>query len=348
MRNKTSDSGIPATGEIPRLFYARTDNGFELPVLDITHPLFLSSINESTLPELRRESAHHAGHLRQMPGFVKRFIGKRSHILGGYFLKDAGKPYLDGMSTLMSKLGPHLMEQAGGTRIDRKISRAMNSMAIRMRVRDICRLQAGNLIPRLREEPGRKLCLLNIAGGTATDSINTLFLILDADSSLLEGRPVEIAVLDVDTFGPDFARRCVESLSAPEGKFHGVDVSFRHVPYNWTDTRVLAHVLTERGNCVLACSSEGGLFEYGTDEDIEANLKVLHDNSPADMCVVGDAILEFDAVDPSIPAMMEAGKMSVRYLGVAGMERVGAKTGWMVEATLKNNPTYVVFSLKKN
>jgi hypothetical protein len=38
------------------LAYARTDNGLELPVVDITHPLFISSIDEESLDELRKNS----------------------------------------------------------------------------------------------------------------------------------------------------------------------------------------------------------------------------------------------------------------------------------------------------
>jgi hypothetical protein len=44
------------TSQIPGLAYALTDSGIELPVLDITHPQFLSSIDESHLDELSRAS----------------------------------------------------------------------------------------------------------------------------------------------------------------------------------------------------------------------------------------------------------------------------------------------------
>ena len=42
--------------KIPELSYAFTLNGVELPVLDTTHPLFLSSIDEVKLKEMLRKS----------------------------------------------------------------------------------------------------------------------------------------------------------------------------------------------------------------------------------------------------------------------------------------------------
>jgi hypothetical protein len=46
----------PETGLIPELAYALADNGIELPVLDITHPQFLSIIDEDQLDEVSKAS----------------------------------------------------------------------------------------------------------------------------------------------------------------------------------------------------------------------------------------------------------------------------------------------------
>jgi hypothetical protein len=40
---------IPETNKVPGLPYIFTDTGLELPVLDITHPLFEESIDENSL-----------------------------------------------------------------------------------------------------------------------------------------------------------------------------------------------------------------------------------------------------------------------------------------------------------
>ena len=40
---------------VPGLSYVFTENGVELPVLDITHPLFISSIDDVKLKEMLKK-----------------------------------------------------------------------------------------------------------------------------------------------------------------------------------------------------------------------------------------------------------------------------------------------------
>lgn len=47
---------IPEKKITPKLCFALTENGVKLPVLDITHPLFISSIDETALNVLGKES----------------------------------------------------------------------------------------------------------------------------------------------------------------------------------------------------------------------------------------------------------------------------------------------------
>ena len=58
---------------------------------------------------------------------------------------------------------------------------------------------------------------------------------------------------------------------------HGLEVQFQHHAYDWNDTAPLAHLLAgiAAGGAIIAASSEGGLFEYGTDDAIVANLTAL-------------------------------------------------------------------------
>ena len=63
----------------------------------------------------------------------------------------------------------------------------------------------------------------------------------------------------------------------PGGPLHGLEVQFQHHAYDWNDTAPLARLLVgfaARG-AVIAASSEGGLFEYGTDDAVIANLTAL-------------------------------------------------------------------------
>ena len=63
----------------------------------------------------------------------------------------------------------------------------------------------------------------------------------------------------------------------PREPLHGLEVQFQHHAYDWNDTAPLARLLADlaaRG-AIIAASSEGGLFEYGTDDAIVANLTAL-------------------------------------------------------------------------
>ncbi|UCG27057.1 MAG: hypothetical protein JSV24_08770, partial [Bacteroidales bacterium] len=306
--------------KIPGLFYAFTDNGVELPVLDITHPLFIESINEQKLgkmlKEIEKKGDERAESFDRMPAFLKNFLAKRSYIMAGFLLKDTDGTFLSGMSTLIMKLGPGLIGSGRKKFFDRLGSKSCGAVMLRMRVRDICKLQTEILIPQLMKEKGTNLCFVNIAGGTASDSINTLINIHKKDSSLLRDRCIEINVLDVEEFGSNFANRCIESLKAEGGYFHDLDISFRYINYNWNNTEQLIELLSGRGGWSVICSSEGGLFEYASDEEITQNLNILYDYTHSDMRIAGSLIRDPNTVDPGILSAMKITKVKARLLGL--------------------------------
>jgi hypothetical protein len=201
-------------------------------------------------------------------------------------------------------------------------------------------------MPKLQESPQKNLCFVNIAGGAASDSINTLMLIWKEDPDLLKNRAIEIDVLDLDTFGPNFAGRCVDALKEPDGCFSGLDVSFRHVQYDWSNTAKLVDLLLERKDWIVVYASEGGLFEYGADEDIIRNLGCLYGSAIGDLVVVGDVVLDQDKVNPAFPALLESSGNMVRFLGVEGLEKILEKTAWKLDRTVEGNPCYLIFTLK--
>ncbi|UCH93587.1 MAG: hypothetical protein JSV88_25400 [Candidatus Aminicenantes bacterium] len=339
---------IPEKNKVSGLCYVYTDSGIELPVLDITHPLFISSINEEGLEDLCKESAQRAESMKAMPDAQKQAIIEKSYIFGRYFNKDPNAKYLSGMSTFMLKLGPHLIGGGEERQIDRMMSMGVISVAARMRLRDICRLQADTLIPQLMTSPQKKLCFINIAGGAASDSINTLILVQEENQSLLQNRKIEIIVFDVDTESPNFAGQSLEALKAPGCHFHGLDISFNHIKYNWADTGELSNILPGKRDCILVCTSEGGLFEYGSDEEIINNLDALYDNSPDDMRIIGTFILDIDTVDPTMAAMAEESGGALRLPGTEGFKRIIEKTEWKLDSTKTDkNPIYAIFALKK-
>ena len=347
MNSDESKNEIAEKDRMHRLSYAYTDDGIKLPVLDITHPLFIESIDEERLADLQKESAQGVKNLREMPDSLKKHLGENSLIYKGFFLKPPNETSLSGLSTLMSKLGPHLIGNEKERAIDRKASQAIGPVAARMRLRDICMIQTRALIPQLTKSV-RDLCFINIAGGTATDSINTLILILKENQSLLKDRKIEMCIFDNDTWGPGFAGQCIEALKAPECYFHDLNIIFNHILYDWADTRELVKFLSKRKECIIMCASEGGLFEYASNEEIINNLNSLYDYSPDDMQVIGDTFHDLDTVDPTIPAVKEVCGMSFRFLGIKGLNRIVNETNWKLDFILEKNPIYVIFTLKKD
>jgi hypothetical protein len=198
------------------------------------------------------------------------------------------------------------------------------------------------MIPILSDSPEKSLCLINIAGGAASDSINSLILILQQDPSLLQNRKIEINVLDIDYFGPAFADRCISSLKNTGGQFNGLNISFRHIHYDWNNTDILLKLLSERSEWIKICSSEGGLFEYCQDDVIIKNLNVLHKSSP-EVVVLGSLLHNINKIDAgTVAALKISTSIKPRFLGLEGLKML-CENKWTIEGIIEGNPRYLVF-----
>ncbi|MFK4289124.1 hypothetical protein ABH955_000445 [Bacillus sp. RC240] len=186
-----------------RILYAVFEDEIQLPVLDITHPLFNESIDEQAYHLNCLKSARSIESLKKMPSFIQNIFVKMPNV---------DDSYLSGMRTLLYKLGPGLSKGIKLGFRDKWAVKQTSFMGLRIRLRDLCRHQSEILFPQLKQFPERGLCFFNIAGGAATDSINTLILIQESDPELLKGRKIEINILDIDTYGPNFAKRCMGVL----------------------------------------------------------------------------------------------------------------------------------------
>jgi hypothetical protein len=180
---------ISEKNKIEGLKYALLAGKIELPVLDITHPLFVSSINEaklaSLLKDVEKKGEKRAEGFQKMPSFIKSYFSKHSFVMADLLAKEKTDAFLSGVSTLMLKLGPGLIGEGRDRFLDRLVAGGLGAITLRMRLRDICRCQADALIPPLRDNR-KNLCFFNIGGGTACDSLNTLILIRKEDPWLLE------------------------------------------------------------------------------------------------------------------------------------------------------------------
>lgn len=321
-----------------RILYAAFENEIELPVLDITHPLFNASIDEQAYHLSCLKSAQSIESLKKMPGFIRNIFVKMSNV---------DNSYLSGMRTLLYKLGPGLSQGIKLGFRDKWAVKQTSFMGLRIRLRDLCRRQSKILLPQLGQFPERNLCFFNIAGGAAADSINTLILIQESDPELLKGRKIEINILDIDTYGPNFAKRSIDVLKQPGERFHSLDITLNTIHYDWSGPEALRKMSLERSGWIQLCSSEGGLFEYGSDSDIIENLNHFFASSPADARVTGSLIFDRAHINPGYLGFTEFIGVQIRYLGLEGLQRILDQTSWVLEEFHEIEEIYILFSLKK-
>jgi hypothetical protein len=339
--------------KIPKLSYAYTLNGVELPVLDTTHPLFLSSIDEVKLKEMLRKSEKTADKTAEkfinMPFYIKKFLAKRSFIMSELLQESGDNAFLSGLSTLMLKLGPNLIGNGRKRFLDRLSSKGIGGIVLRMRVRDISKCLAKSMIPLLAGSPEKKVCFINIAGGAASDSINALFLIQQENPALLKDRTIQINVLDIDTYGPAFAERCIAALKVPGNRFNDLNISVKHIHYDWNCTEELEELLSERKEWLQICSSEGGLFEYCSDDVITRNLNTIYNNSADDTVIVGSLLHDIKVVDAGIIAALKIStSIKPRFLGLEGLKSIINHNKWKLDSLTEGNPRYLIFALEKS
>ncbi len=338
--------------KLPGLSYTSTMNGVELPVLDITHPDFISSIDENKLkkmlPYVTKNAEKNAEKFNKIPAFIKNYFAKHSFAMAELLQNENESSFASGISTLMMKLGPNLIGKGRRRFWDRQVTKGFGALLIRMRVRDISICQAKELIPLLKKSQGKNVCFINIAGGASSDNINALILIQKENPELLRNRKIEINVLDIDTYGPAFAEQCIIALKSPGSKFNGLDIALRYIHYDWSNTKKLLELLSERRDWLQICTSEGGLFEYCNDEIIIQNINILFEYSAKDIVIVGTLLHDIETVDEGIKAALKIStNIKPRFLGINGLKSIIEKNKWELNTVIEGNPRYLVFSLKK-
>ncbi|HEY6477179.1 MAG TPA: hypothetical protein VI456_11405, partial [Polyangia bacterium] len=267
------------------------DGDLELPIIDVTHPAFALTLTDAEVDAEVARFLAGPQPFAKLPPFVRRVLlglFLRKSLLAQGIRRSEGA-FLPGLSTYLLKLGPDNLGDAYATPIDRRIAGSVAALSVRLRLQDMATLLAETLGPRLGADPGRSLRLVNIAGGPAMDSLNALLLLRRDHPPALAGRRVWIDVLDQDHDGPAFGARALAALTAAGAPLNGLDAKLLATRFNWSDPGPLGHLLRgirEEGSIAVA-SSEGGLFEYGTDDDIGAALACLRDEAPADFAMVG-------------------------------------------------------------
>ena len=318
----------------PGVHYAFTEDGIELPVVDVTHPAFALTLSEAEqrtmLEKFLQEGVPLAGLPKPLRKLFLRFLLRGSILAQG--VRKAQGSFMSGMNTYLLKLGPHMLGSAYTKPIDRQIAAALPAMAVRLRLQDVSHLLADSLLPALSGDPRRPLELINIAGGPAIDSLNALILLAKHAPGILAGRAVSIDVLDLDGSGPTFGEAALAAVSVEGGPLFKSNIAFRHVRYNWAEVVNLKQILHEaraKGALVI-CSSEGGLFEYGSDEEIEANLRVLRAASEV-VAVIGSVT----RADEPMQKLRETSTAATRPRGLDIFSRLASKAGWNIARAIE-------------
>jgi len=314
------------------ILYVQTAEGLELPVIDVTHPAFKLELTET------EQKAHVAKFLAvserraRLPRFLRTALTRwalRKSALGKGILAAHGG-VLGAVETYVFKLGP---ENLGtwAKPMDRRLAASLPALAVRLRLQDMARLMADTLLPALGASTDRPLRFLSLAGGTAIDSLNAL-LVLRKEAPSLLARPIAIDVLDRDRIGPELGERLLQVLQADGAPLEGLTITFRHTLWDWrSDGAILSAVATAaRATHALAiASSEGGLFEYGTDAEIVDVLKRLHDGN-----LIG-FVGSVTRADEPIRRLQCDGGAATHPRGLNAFCKLLAPTGWAVSRVIE-------------
>jgi hypothetical protein len=327
--------------KVEGLLYALADDGMRLPVVDLSNPAFVTEFSPVELDALTRRYLRAMRLLRWMPGFLVRAMSRRSLLLGESAMSQG---FLTGMATYLHKLGPDLLP-ARCTSSDRRLAAGLMAVAIRLRLRAMSELLAETLAAVASARPGAPVQVINIAGGPATDSLNALILATSRDANLLRDRAVSVELFDLDDTGPRFAQCCLAALSAEGAPLQGLPAVVRHSYYNWADPSVLRRDLTDPTpeGAVMVGSSEGGLFEYGKNEEVAENLETLRDITPRDFAFVGSSFRSGALWDMAL----RVSPLHLANRTFCQLVPLVNDAGWTIDRVVEGNPQYQVFRLSK-
>lgn len=322
---------IPQKERKEGVCYAKTSQGVELPVVDVTHPSFTLDASPVALAALRSRAELEAAKWNRQPRWLRqlmyRLLARRSVLLHG--MRSSHGTFLSGMNTYLFKLGPENLASSFASRIDRKIAAKAAATEVRYRLQAMAAILDEMLDAELRGAPGnRPVHLINIAGGPAMDDLNALILASRRVPELVKGRPVRIDVLDPHEEGPAFGRNALEALRAPNAPLAGLDVVFDHHVYDWNHPEKLQDCFARIGDEAHALgSSEGGLFHYGDDSTIRLNLEALRAYSGPSFRFAGSLGID----TPENRAAIGFTGTAVRYFTMEAFEALARRSGWKIE-----------------
>lgn len=333
---------IPERNKQAGLSYAVSDDGLELPVIDITHPAFACEMSEAEISAVIDRTMQGLRASSTVPPEALKELTERSILWRGTF--ESMGTYMSGMATYLTRLGPQNLGDGYASDVDRAFAATIMPLTFRFRLRDVARQLAWALAPALSASDDRSIEMLNIAGGAAMDSLNALLLLRRDRPDSLARRAVRIRVLDLDDAGPRFAARALASLRGPGGALSGLDITLEHRRYDWCEPEVLREVVAASApGAITVGSTEGGLFDYAGDGTITANLDVLREAAPDDFTMVGSVVRDLGTLDARlhVTATMK-NRPAIRWLGLTAFEALASQAGWTVVRTIDSTAHHVV------
>jgi hypothetical protein len=326
---------IPETNKKPGVSYAFTNDGVELPFIDVTHPEFRVDLSPAAFTALRARFSEDTRRRAKMPRFLQRLMfrhyARKSVLLQG--MVGASNRFLSGMSTYLMKLGPANIGDGYAGRIDKIIAASFPAIIIRQRMQNCAKLIASSVAGALSANSEVPLHLVNIAGGPAADSLNALLMLRKEHLGILGGRGIFVHVLDLEADAPEFGRRALESLQAPGAPLNGLKIAFEHTPFNWASPGPLRTLMEALGTgaSVVAVSTEGGLFEYGSDAEVLGNLGILRDLAPPGTCVIGSVTRD----DEETRVLHSTNRIPLHLRGIPVFTALAGRAGWTPDAVIE-------------
>lgn len=338
---------LPEINKKPGVYYAITDDGIELPVIDVTHPTF-SVVNPPDLSQrvdkAIEEWKRHSKTPKPLMKLILWCLSHQSFLMQG--MSKSSGTFLSGMSTYMMKLGPDNLGAAYSKKFDKVIASSIPTFYLRMRLQEVSRMMSEAINPLLASNPQSSLQFINIAGGPCSDSINTLILLNRNFPHLLINREIKIHVLDLHSAAPSFGVRALEALKSPGAPLNGVNVTLEYAHYNWSNVNQLKEYLKaiELKDSIIAVSSEGGLFDYGNNDEIVANLKVLHKMTPETVVLFGTLT---PAEGKALSLASQTGNYSLVRRTIKEFEELIEHTSWIVKKSHDQLMHYIVELCKR-
>ncbi|HEY2836255.1 MAG TPA: hypothetical protein VGI89_06775 [Rhizomicrobium sp.] len=311
------------------VFSAPTKDGNQLPIIDLTHARFFVPDDPAAIAALHARVRTEERSTRRLPKFLLRWLMRRamaqSRLMQALFHPNAD--FLDGLSTYVMKLGADNLVPPFDNPADRRFAAAPHLTLMRLRMQQVARLLANGLAHDLPSRPNAPLHFLNVGGGPAMDSLNTVIMLQRQHAGLLR-RSIRIHVMDRDDAGPWFGARALDALKSPGGPLTGLDISFAHISYDWGEAEKLERFAVSLGpDAIITTSSEGALFEYGDDQAVIANLKALRAGGVA---LISGSVT---SGDPERKRMIASGPFRLFPRGVAGFAPLAREAGFTVEKT---------------